>query len=290
MKLHRSARLWINRGLRLSERFGLRKLYTPKDFDLDALMTLNRCFTPIQLPEYGLAARRQRARSRLAFLRHFVELQGISLLDVGVGQGEMVWAASEEAARAVGIDFESQGLLDATKERDWWAIPRSLPSFAQADASHLPFENRTMDIVVSYWSFEHFADCRQVLSEMNRVLRPGGLIYLEFGPLFHSSLGSHLYRFLHIPWVHLLFDSNVIFAYLRQIHQEAWIDVYLQLNRLTISGFRDLISDSQMHVRHMNCRREPLGRFQRLYHSRLCQYSKEDLQTTSVTCVLQRPI
>jgi|GEM_PF-4512148 len=289
MGTQRLGHLLINKSLRLRERFGFRRLHVPRSFDLDDLVTLNRCFTPVLLPEYGLAARRQRARSRLARLRRFIDLRETHLLDVGVGQGEMVWAASEQTSQAVGIDLDRRGLCDSIEEGKQWAVSRPMPSFAQADASRLPLEDRTVDIVVSYWSFEHFANYRQALSEMARVLRPGGYVYLEFGPLFYSSLGSHLYRFLYIPWVHLLFEPEVMFAYLRQIHQEAWIDVYLELNRLTISDFRRLTAESSMYLRDMNCRREPLGRFKQLYHSHLAPYPNEDLQTTQVTCVLQKP-
>lgn len=40
--------------------------------------------------------------------------------------------------------------------------------------SSLPYEDSSMDIVVSDWTFEHLADPRITASEISRVLRPGG--------------------------------------------------------------------------------------------------------------------
>lgn len=288
MSIKRRGQLLVNRVLRLRDLYSLRRLYQPAHFDLHDLIELNRCFTPPLHSEYDLASRRQRAEARLAKLRRFVTLRDACVLDVGTGYGEMVWAAAREVRQSIGVDIDAAGLRDAAKEGGEWSPVRNAPVFAQGDAARLPVKDASLDIVASYWAFEHFTDYRRVFSEFCRVLRPGGIAYLEFGPLFYSSRGSHLYRFLYIPWVHLLFDEEVIFTYLRQINQETWMDAFRGLNRVTIGEFRQLIKDSRMIVRYWSCQMEPLGRLPQVLRSRLASYPAEDLRCSNVTCILQK--
>jgi ubiquinone/menaquinone biosynthesis C-methylase UbiE len=281
-------RLIINRALRLRDLYGLRSFYRPTRFDLDDLVRLNRCFTPPMHSEYGLAARKQRAQARMARMARYSDLTKARLLDVGTGRGELVWAAANELRQSIGVDLDARGLRAAANEAAAWPQTRGRPSFVQSDGGRLPFSDATFDVVASYWAFEHFEGYRSVFAEFGRLLKPGGTAYLEFGPLFYSPLGSHLYRFLFIPWVHLLFDEEVIFTYLRQLGQEEWIDAFKGLNRLTIGGFRQLVEDSRMTVRHWSCQMEPLGRLPQVLRSRLAAYPEEDLRCSNVTCILQK--
>jgi hypothetical protein len=52
--------------------------------------------------------------------------------------------------------------------------------------------------------FEHLADVRNVLTELQRILRTGGALFIQIEPLFHSPYGSHLRRLIEEPWAHLL--------------------------------------------------------------------------------------
>ena len=47
------------------------------------------------------------------------------------------------------------------------------------DAHDLPFEDGSMDGVMSQWVLEHVVDPERVVSEIHRVLRPGGAVYSE---------------------------------------------------------------------------------------------------------------
>jgi ubiquinone/menaquinone biosynthesis C-methylase UbiE len=288
MNIRRRGQLLVNRALRLRDLYGLRGFYQPTCFDLNDLIELNRCFTPPLHSEYDLASRRQRALARMAKLRRFGDLENARVVDVGTGRGELVWAAAHDVRQSIGVDIDAAGLRNAAREGGEWPPARNDPVFVQADAARLPMKDASLDIVASYWAFEHFPDYRGVFSEFDRVLRRGGIAYLEFGPLFYSPWGSHLYRFLYIPWVHLLFNEEVIRAYLRQINQQTWIEAFEGLNRLTIGKFRQLVNDSRMTVRHWSCQMAPLGRLPQVLRSRLASYPVEDRRCSNVTCILQK--
>ena len=80
----------------------------------------------------------------------------------------------------------------------------------QMDATALRFEDESFDFVFSYDCFEHFVSPEDVLREAIRVVRKGGYIYLEFGPLYYSSFGEHAYRSIAVTYCKFLFPKNLI--------------------------------------------------------------------------------
>jgi len=51
--------------------------------------------------------------------------------------------------------------------------------FVQADARAMPFPSGEFDAVWTIWVLEHVPNPEQALREIRRVLKPGGLLYLE---------------------------------------------------------------------------------------------------------------
>jgi demethylmenaquinone methyltransferase/2-methoxy-6-polyprenyl-1,4-benzoquinol methylase/phosphoethanolamine N-methyltransferase len=101
---------------------------------------------------------------------------GDRVLDVGTGPGYLALAASGLVApggRAVGIDA-SREMID--RARGLAARRGSKAEYLVASAESLPFEDDSFDVVVSRLVFHHLpGDVKlQALSEMARVLRPGG--------------------------------------------------------------------------------------------------------------------
>lgn len=58
--------------------------------------------------------------------------------------------------------------------------------------SPIPLEDKSLDIIVSHSVLEHVQDLDYSLSEMNRILKVNGILYLTVSPLYYSSYGSHL--------------------------------------------------------------------------------------------------
>lgn len=60
-------------------------------------------------------------------------------------------------------------------------------------AEHLPFQNDVFDGIVFQAVLEHVTDSRQALSEIRRVLRPGGRVFIEvpFIQGYHAAPGDH---------------------------------------------------------------------------------------------------
>ncbi len=66
------------------------------------------------------------------------------------------------------------------------------------DVAVLPFSDNSFDLVTSVAGFEHFLDVPSVVTELARVLRPGGLAWVGIH-LFTSPSGGHNVKLTEIP-------------------------------------------------------------------------------------------
>jgi SAM-dependent methyltransferase len=99
------------------------------------------------------------------------------IVDLGCGPGDLVVAISRRLrdARIVGIDLSPSMLLWAGRH----ATTDGRLRFMVADAADLPFDDASVDLVVSTLSLHHWAEPSEAFAEIARILRPGGaaLIY-----------------------------------------------------------------------------------------------------------------
>ncbi|MBW3557299.1 MAG: class I SAM-dependent methyltransferase [Actinobacteria bacterium] len=91
-----------------------------------------------------------------------------SVLDVGTGEGQVArLAAAGGASPVVGVD-PTQAQIEVARQR------KGGPVYARAGAADLPFADGAFDAVVACLVFEHIDDVDGAISEVSRVLRPGG--------------------------------------------------------------------------------------------------------------------
>jgi ubiquinone/menaquinone biosynthesis C-methylase UbiE len=93
------------------------------------------------------------------------------LLEVGCGTGLLLERFAQFAKTAKGIDL-SEGMLSHARARGLDVV--------QGSATDLPFADNTFDVACSFKVLAHIPDIEKALSEMTRVVRPGGLVIGEF--------------------------------------------------------------------------------------------------------------
>ena len=106
-----------------------------------------------------------------------------SVLDLATGSGDVAFALADGLPRGVrltGMDFCQPMLDEAVKKRTgsgrWSQI-----DFRQGDGMALPLPDACFEAVTISFGLRNMADRHQALSEMRRVLRPGGRVFvLEF--------------------------------------------------------------------------------------------------------------
>lgn len=93
------------------------------------------------------------------------------VLEVGVGTGLLLSRIARFARSVKGVDL-SPGMLEKARARGL--------DVTVGSATELPFAAESFDVVCSFKVLPHVRDIHQALSEMARVLRPGGVLVAEF--------------------------------------------------------------------------------------------------------------
>jgi SAM-dependent methyltransferase len=129
-------------------------------------------------------------RARLARLETALgrPVRGLRLLNVGCGTGGFNAAAESAGADVWGVDADAEAVGLARRR-----VRRALVGAGEA----LPFAAASFDVVYCFSTLEHLADAAHGLSEMLRVLRPGGELYLH-APSRWACFESH-YKVVWLP-------------------------------------------------------------------------------------------
>lgn len=132
----------------------------------------------------------------------------------------------------------------------------------------LPYKNHTFDYIFSCNAFHHINFFEYALEEMYRVLKPNGILFSSFGPIWSAPDGHHLenidynneiisfWEKQYIPdWYHLIYsprelvsilesklDSGFAKALVNYIYFDNWI------NRLAYDDYFDMINKSPFKV------------------------------------------
>ncbi len=97
--------------------------------------------------------------------------EGRKFLDIGCGRGVISrFLASEYKGKITGIDIDQNELDIASRES-----PGDSVKYLVADARNLPFEDRSMDVVVAFGVLHHIYDWQKAVQQVGRVLKVGGL-------------------------------------------------------------------------------------------------------------------
>lgn len=112
------------------------------------------------------------------FIRWFSGLleryAGARMLEIGCGEGFLL--AAVRGGEKFAVDLSAEAIRRARA--------RGQAHFSLALGERLPFPDRTFDLVASVGVMEHFLDVGEALSEVERILKPGG----HYVTLTHVSL------------------------------------------------------------------------------------------------------
>ncbi len=133
-------------------------------------------------------------------LRWYIARRALSLknqgraVDIGCGPGYLValLAKNSMGLHVTGLDLSEEMLEQALAHTQAVGVENKVV-FKIGDAGQLPFEDHSVDLVVSSLSLHHWWDPIDVMNEIARVLRPGGA-FLIFD--IRRDLAAPLWLFL----------------------------------------------------------------------------------------------
>lgn len=186
--------------------------------------------------------RRERAMPAIRRVQQKKRLKDKVVLDIGCGFGSLSSLLYDKGAKVYATEVDSKKLSFAKKKLEKTSI-----KFYEVSDETLPFEDNMFDVVMLFDVIEHVADPSKMLSEVLRVTKKRGLIYVEFTP-FYSVTGHHLYDYTKLP-IHLLAEGRIKnLIYSEDVESftskdEYW-ELYQSLNKLKISTFQKMMRDT----------------------------------------------
>jgi ubiquinone/menaquinone biosynthesis C-methylase UbiE len=115
--------------------------------------------------------------ARVPAVAAVVEARPARVLEVGCGWGELAeWLARDTAAQVVAVDL-SERMVELARARGVDA--------QVGDVQELPFADASFDVAVAAWMLYHVPDLDRGISELARVLRPGGILVAVTNSRYH---------------------------------------------------------------------------------------------------------
>ena len=122
------------------------------------------------------------------------KFQNQIFLDVGCGVGGLSSIASENFQLYFGMDISFNSVLQSYSE-----VKAANCIFFVGDAENIPLKNEVVDVTASRWLFEHLDHPQQCSSEMFRILKKGGVAYVDT---------NHKVFFLTYRWFQMKMRPN----------------------------------------------------------------------------------
>jgi 2-polyprenyl-3-methyl-5-hydroxy-6-metoxy-1,4-benzoquinol methylase len=143
---------------------------------------------------YNEGQRQQKARKILAVLSDFLShpLDGMRVLDLGCATGIIANSMAPQFRTMIGTDIDMAALAFANSTKGANA------SFLPADALHIPFRDEAFDIVICAHVYEHVPDSGNLMKEIYRVLRLGGVCFFSAGNRLRLLEPHHRLPFLSV--------------------------------------------------------------------------------------------
>lgn len=202
---------------------------------------------------------------RKLFAPH-VSFAGKTVLDLGCNRGYLLHSFLQyEHFNPIGADLVSYYLRDAIRDYG------DHISFVQSTPTNIPLPDNSVDVVYTIDTIEHLSKPREILLDVYRVLRPGGVFLVHFNPWLNPH-GSHLDDIIPFPWAHTVFSWKTLLNVAEKLYdlplyqtscyyldtqgnkkpnpfkdRAVW-DSYL--NFMTIRKFNHLLKDLPFEVRH----------------------------------------
>jgi demethylmenaquinone methyltransferase / 2-methoxy-6-polyprenyl-1,4-benzoquinol methylase len=181
-------------------------------------------------------------RWRNKAIKKISEVNPEIILDVATGTADLAITAVKKLPlkEAIGIDL-SEGMLSEGRKKVNAKKLNSIITLMKGDSEALPFQDNTFDASTVGFGVRNFENLEKGLSEINRVLKPGGMIaVLEFSKptLFPVKQLYNFYFKAILPfWGRFISGDSKAYTYLPE-SVRAFPDGQAFLDILNATGFK----------------------------------------------------
>ncbi len=197
----------------------------------------------------------------------YVDVNGKTVLEIGADNAVIL---SEFAQKGMALGVGINNWYWSDKNPKTIKVSDNI-ILSYGDIRSIPLEDESFDIIFTVAAFEHIHQLDLALKEMYRLLKPGGIVYSLYGPLWSCGIGHHLwferegawYRFSEpettLPvldnYEHLLLDRDEMAEKLSHNWDKAAVDDFLyqiydceHINRYMYSDYLEMFNNSEFEV------------------------------------------
>lgn len=185
-------------------------------------------YYPSDIARYDIPSRQRKGEKILQIILDFTGKNGLEpthCLDIGCGPGIISDKIATQFSSTVGIDLDSNAIQFGNHNK----ISENL-KLQLGNVEILPYADAMFDVVVCAQVYEHVSNPEKLVSEIWRVLKPGGICFFS-GPNRLALIEEHYFLPL-LSW----FPHSISNIYVRLFGKNTFYDAYpwyfWQLRRL----------------------------------------------------------
>ena len=115
------------------------------------------------------------------------------VLDVASGEGYGSHILAQHAHSVIGVDIDKTSVQHANQK-----YQNKNLGYIQSSCINMPIEDASIDVAVSFETLEHLAEQQEMLAEINRVLKPDGLLVISTPDKKHYSDATGFSNEFHV--------------------------------------------------------------------------------------------
>jgi ubiquinone/menaquinone biosynthesis C-methylase UbiE len=171
---------------------------------------------------FNSSGRERKAKTMLAVLADYFgdDLQGLSLLDAGGSTGIIDCFLADYFKTVTGIDIDEPAIKEAKTK-----FKKKNLEFRLGDATNIDYPDNSFNVVICSHIYEHVPDAEKMMSEIFRILTPGGICYFAASnrlrwnePHYNLPLLSVVPR----PLAHVYIRLAKKASYYHELHYFYW--------------------------------------------------------------------
>lgn len=178
----------------------------------------------------------------------YLEFSNCDVLEFGCGDAAAALGFVNKFGprKMVGVEVVPNYVKGLEEARELgYEVPENL-DLRLIQAGEIAKPGETFDLIYNWSVMEHVYQplLRPVISGFYEILKPGGYLFIQIGPLFYSAWGHHLKEVVPEPWVHLTSQHNVLkWDVVNKAGETIW-KMYEGLNRLTAAQLLGLTAEA----------------------------------------------
>lgn len=201
---------------------------------------------------YNKEHREKKAKTIIAVLNDFyqTDLNNLSVIDIGSSTGIIANYCADYFGSVTGIDIDENAIKFAGEN-----FKKNNLYFFQHDSMAIDFSDDKFDVVICAQVYEHVPDAKKLMSEIHRILKPGGICYFAAGNRLNIREAHYNLPFLSViprPLAHIYIKAAGKANFYYEKHFSYW-GLQKLVSDFKVIDYTKKITNNpdQFHTRYM---------------------------------------